>query len=170
MVGLDGKKSYQFLYSFWLFIASVFEPYCWHSIALTAWTSYYQYLLYKILHWRVWFGRFFRDARAMTKCRFCRLRPNAKLKGLKPWCWDLKLKHLLVKTINNEGFEYSQLKNWLLLYYLTEKNEIEHLQFCFFSLDNNLFENDSEKAIGPTKLDKNSGFLCLWSDKSCCNW
>ena len=65
-----------------------------------------------------------------------------------------------MKTANNKGFEYFQLKNWLFLYRLAEENEIERLQLRLLSLDNNLFENNSKKVLEPTKPDKNPGFLC----------
>ena len=42
--------------------------------------------------------------------RFRRLGLDAKARGLKMWRWDLKLKLLSVKTVNNEKFEYFQFK------------------------------------------------------------
>ena len=79
----------------------------------------------------------------MAKRRFRRLKPDAEVKGLKPWRGALKLKHLSVKTANNEGFKCSQLENCLLLHYLAEENEIKRSQLCLFCLDDNLFENDT---------------------------
>ena len=66
-----------------------------------------------------------------------------------------------MSTANNEGFKYSQLKGWLLLYHLAEKNEIERLQLRLLCLDNNLFENGSEKVFEPRRPGKNSSSLYL---------
>ena len=83
----------------------------------------------------------------MAKHRFCRLRPDLEPKGLKT-CWKaLKLKHLSVKTANNEKFKYFLLKGWLLLYRLAEKNQIERMQFCLLFFDNNQSKNKSEKIF-----------------------
>ena len=62
-------------------------------------------------------------------------------------------------TANNEGFECFQLKDWLLLYYLAEQNEIERLQLRLLCLDNKLFENDSEKVFEPSGPSENLGSL-----------
>ena len=64
---------------------------------------------------------------------------------------------LLVRTVNDEGFECSQLKGWLLLHRLAEGNEIERLQLRLLFLDDNRFENDSKKALEPNGPGKNSG-------------
>ena len=64
-----------------------------------------------------------------------------------------------MRTANDEGFECSQLEGWLLLHRLAEGNEIERLQLRFLFLDNNQFENDSEKAFEPSGPGENSGSL-----------
>ena len=94
----------------------------------------------------------------MAKHRFRRLGLDTEAKGLKPWCSDLKLKYLSVRTANNKRLKCFQLERWLFLHYLAEKNEIEHLLLRLLSFDNNLFKNDSKKALAPIKLDKNLGF------------
>ena len=66
---------------------------------------------------------------------------------------------LLVKTANDEGFEYSQLEGWLFLHRLAEENEIECLQLRLLFLDNNRFKNDSEKALEPSGPGENLSFL-----------
>ena len=79
----------------------------------------------------------------MVEYRFYRLRLGVEVIGLKLWGWDLKLKHLSVKTTNNERFECSSLKNWLFLYHLAEKNMIKRPQLRLLCLDNNLFEKNT---------------------------
>ena len=64
-----------------------------------------------------------------------------------------------MRTTNDERFKCSQLKSWFFLYHLAGKNEIERLQLRFFCVDNNLFKNDSEKALKPSRSGKNSGSL-----------
>ena len=66
---------------------------------------------------------------------------------------------LLVKIANNEGFKCSQLEDWLFLYHLAEKNEIERLQLRLLCLHNNLFENGSKKAFELSRPGENSGSL-----------
>ena len=66
-----------------------------------------------------------------------------------------------MRTANNERFEYSQLKDWLLLYHLAEENEIERLQPRLLCIDDNLFEDSSKKAFEPSGPGKNSGSLYL---------
>ena len=61
---------------------------------------------------------------------------------MKPWRGALKLKHLSVKTANNEGFECFQLEDWLLFYCLAEENKVKCLQPHLLCLNNNLFKND----------------------------
>ena len=64
-----------------------------------------------------------------------------------------------MKTANNEGFKYSQLENWLFFYHLAKRNKIERLQLRLLYLDNNLFENDSKKALELSRSGENSDFL-----------
>ena len=64
--------------------------------------------------------------------------------------------HSSVKTANNERFKCSQLEGGLLLHRLAEENEIERLQLRLPFLDNNRFENDSEKALEPSGPGENS--------------
>ena len=64
-----------------------------------------------------------------------------------------------MRTANNKGFKCSQLKGWLLLYHLAKKNEIKYLQLRLLCLNNNLFENNSEKTFEPSGPSKNSGSL-----------
>ena len=64
-----------------------------------------------------------------------------------------------MRTTKDEGFECSQLKGWLLLHRLAERNEIERLQLRLLFLDDNRFENDSEKALEPSGPGENSGSL-----------
>ena len=66
---------------------------------------------------------------------------------------------LLVKTANDKEFEYFQLKGWFLLYHIAEKNEIERLQLHLLCLDNNLFENNSKKALEPSEPSENLSSL-----------
>ena len=162
MVGPDGEESHQFLYNRWLFIASVLGPRGWSSATLAAWASYYQYCLCKVAHRRARFRGYSKNAGAVAERRFRRWGPGAGARGPKTWCWDLKLTRLLVRTVNNEGFESFQLKGWLLLNHLVEENEIERLQLCLLCLNNNLFENGSEKALEPSGPGKNSGSLYPW--------
>ena len=75
---------------------------------------------------------------------------------------------LSVKTANNEGFKCSQLEGWLFFYHLIEENAIERLQLRLLFLDNNLFENDIEKAFKPSRPGKNLGFLYSWIVKGYC--
>ena len=44
-----------------------------------------------------------------------------------------------------------------LLYHLAEENEIKRLQLRLICFDNNLFENNSKKALEPSGPGKNSG-------------
>ena len=73
--------------------------------------------------------------------------------------WSPEIEHLSVKIAKNEGFEYFQLKDWLLLHHLAKENKIKPLQLRLLFFDNNLFENNSEKVIEPTKPDKNLDFV-----------
>ena len=50
MVGFDGKKSYQFLYSCQFFIALVFGAQSQFLAAFTAQALCYQWWLYKVFH------------------------------------------------------------------------------------------------------------------------
>ena len=51
-----------------------------------------------------------------------------------------------------------------------EGSEIVPLQLHSLYLNNSKSKNDRRIAFEPTKPDKNSGFLCSWSNKSYCNW
>ena len=62
-----------------------------------------------------------------------------------------------MRTANNEGFKCSQLEDWLLFHCLAEGNEIERLQLRLLFLDDNRFQNDSEKALEPSGSGENSG-------------
>ena len=64
-----------------------------------------------------------------------------------------------MNTANNEGFECSQLENWLFLYHLAEENKIERLQLRLLFFDSNRSENDSEKTFEPSRPGKNSSYL-----------
>ena len=72
---------------------------------------------------------------------------------------DLIEWHSLVKIASNEEFECYQPKAFLLHPRFFEENEIVHLQPHLPCPVDNLFENDTVRVLGPTKLDKNSGFL-----------
>ena len=66
-----------------------------------------------------------------------------------------------MRTANNKRFECFQLESWILLYHLAEKNEIERLQLRLLCFDNNLFENNSKKALELSGPGKNSDSLYL---------
>ena len=169
MIGLDGKESHRFFHSRQSFVASVLGLCAQPHVVLAAWASYYKYWLYKIAHWWAQFGGYFRNGGALAKYRFRRWKPGAGTRGPKTWCWDLKLTHLSMRTANNKGFECYQLEGGFFFYHLTEKNEIERLQLCFFCPDNILFENDSKKALEPNGPSKNSGSSYPWIVKDYCD-
>ena len=170
MIDPNGEKSHRFFHSYRPFVASVLGSRGWPPAAFAAWTSYYQYQVYNVSHWWARFGGYSRNAGAVAKHRFCRLGSDVEARGLKLWRRALKLKHLSVRTANDEGFKYSQLRGWHFLHFLVEKNEIKRLQLRLVCFDNNLFENDTCWASGLTRSNKNSGSLHPWNDKDCYDW
>ena len=69
--------------------------------------------------------------------------------------------HWLMKAANNDKFESSQLKTFLLHHYFYEEIETVYLQSHFPGFGNNLFENNTIKVLALTKLDENLGFSIL---------
>ena len=61
-----------------------------------------------------------------------------------------------MRTTNNRGFKYFQLKVFFSYQGLFEKSETMYLLLHFFYFDNNQFENDNKRAPRPNKPDKSS--------------
>ena len=105
---------------------------------------------------------------AAVGCEFRRWRPDVEAIGL-PKRIDLIEWHLLVKTANNEEFEYSQSKAFFLHPRFFEKNEIVHLQPHLPCSGNNQSKNDTWRAPRPNKPAWSSDFLYSWRSIGCCD-
>ena len=64
-----------------------------------------------------------------------------------------------MRTATDEKFENVQPKAFLHHQYISEEIETEHLQSYLPCPGDNLFKNDTVRALGLTKLNENSGFL-----------
>ena len=166
-VGPDGVALHQYPGSH--LSSSILGPWSRFPAVLVAGAAYYQYWPCRGLRWLVPSGTCPKIDVAAIGREFRRWRPDVGAIGW-PTRIDLIEWHSLVRTASDEEFECSQPEAFPLHPRFFEENETVHLQPHLPCLGNNLFENDTVKVFGPTKLDKNSSFLFLWSDKGCCDW
>ena len=57
-----------------------------------------------------------------------------------------------MKSVDNKEFEYFQFKVFFFPQDFFEKNEIEYLHLHWLCLGSSWFENDIERAFGPSGL------------------
>ena len=75
-----------------------------------------------------------------------------------------------MRTANNEKIEYFQPETFYLYPHFSEKKEKLYVQAHLPYPNNNPSKNHSEKALGSTKPNKNSSFLCPLRGKVCYDW
>ena len=163
-VGSDDVTFHQYPGSYLLSL--ILEPRSRFPAVLVAGAACYQYWPCRGLCWLVPSGRCPKIDVAAVDFEFRRWGSDV---GAISWPTriDLIKWYLLVRTASNEEFKCFQPKAFPLHFCFFEENKTVHLQHHLPCPGNNLFQNNTVKVLGPTKLDENSGFLFSWSDKDC---
>ena len=140
-VGPGSETPHPLLYSLFGLIASILEPRNRFPAVPAARALCYQCWPNKVSHWLARFRASFRTGGAVGERKFRRWGRDIGAIGWRKWI-DLIGWHLLVRTANNEEFECSQSKAFLLHPRFSEENKIVRLQLHLPFLDNNQSEND----------------------------
>ena len=149
VLGIKGRPSsetpYQLFHSLLSPVALILELQNQSLAVFAAGASCYQWCPNKILYRLARFGASFKTGKTVRKREWRWWKSNVGLIKC-PKQIDLIEWHLLVKTANNEKFEYSQPKALFLHPHFSEKNETVYLQLHLPCFRDNQSENNTWRA------------------------